>query len=56
MMMSLDSATLAKLTEPAPTKASPRPSFAGTEGDLRPEKADFTFIGVKFTLCEFQIQ
>ena len=54
-MARLDSATLAKLTESPPTKASPRLTSVAFSGDIRPEKVDFTRVGVKFTSSEFQI-
>jgi len=53
----MDSATLAKqMTEPAPTEASPRPTCIIPTGDLRPEKGEFTHMGVKFIFSEFQLQ
>lgn len=50
-----DSVMLAKPTEPAPTKASPRLPTLLFAGDLRPEKRGFTRMVVKFTFCEFQV-
>jgi len=42
------SVTLAKQTETVPTKASPRPLSMASRADLRPEKGQFTRMGVKF--------
>jgi len=49
MMVEKLSAELAKPTEAAPTKASPRPNDIEPTLDLRAEKVEFTPIGVKFT-------